>query len=365
MTAAVRYVTYRPKNKPIKKGFAVRGGPDVEPTRQDSHMGRSFYLVSRLEAANWGTVQNYDGAGMSAGPLHVVAVLPATKEQGALWRMLRKIFESSSAPPVVALRRKLGSLGWSIDDRNVLRDSSGNTVPGSVIQEEFSGPNGDVPESGPVHDRAKQWALLFHGVFADPSSYPAQYEGTVDWLTGNFDVEADAYRKYVPGLTGSDADVKRWVRTATMAQVGPYLDLAMAIYHAFSANAPAPAKKVLQNLLARNLNVREFSKALPRALETAGVRNWDVRARKTKAAVARSGLWPEEVVEYIYPDAQAAAMREFVSEAADTASDVIEDASGSILPVLFLGAGAAALLWYFSKKRSSGSGSTGISRRSQ
>lgn len=346
MAPNVRLVSYDGK-----RGFVVRGGPEVQPTRQDSHMGRSFYLVSRLEAANWGTVQSYDGAGMSAGPIHVIAYLPKNGDQGSLWRMLRKIFDESSAPAVTMLRRKLGSVGWSIDERGVVRDSSGNAVPGSVIREELSAADGRVPESGPVHDRARQWALLFHEAFADPSSYSAQYEGTVDWLLGLFDAEADAYRRYVPGLTGSDADVKRWVRSATMAQVGPYLDLAMSIYHAFSANAPGKAKRVLQDVLARNLNVREFAKELPRALETCGYKNWDLRGRKTKAAVARSGLWPEEVVEYVYPDAQAASMREYVDEVADAVSEAAGDASGSIIPVLLLGGGAAAVLWYISQRR--------------
>ena len=354
MAPSVRFVSFQGK-----RGFVVRGGPEVQPTRQDSHMGRSFYLVSRLEAANWGTVQGYDGAGMSAGPLHVIAYLPASGSQGPLWRMVRKIFDVSSAPAVAMLRRKLGSIGWSIDERGVVRDSSGNAVPGSAIREQLSAADGRVPESGPVHDRAKQWALLFHEAFADPSSYPAQYEGTVDWLTGNFDTEADAYRKYVPGLTGSDADIKRWVRTANMAQVGPYLDLAMSIYHAFSANAPGKAKRVLQEVLARNLNVRDFAKALPKALETCGYGKWDIRGRKTKSAVARSGLWPEEVVEYVYPDAQAASMREYVDEVADAVSEAAEDASGSIIPVLLLGSGAAAMLWYMYKRRAGGS----ISRR--
>lgn len=360
MSPNVRFVSYKGN-----KGFVVRGGPEVQPPRQDSHMGRSFYLVSRLEAANWGTVQSYDGAGMSAGPIHVIAYLPGSGQQGSLWRMLRKVFDASSAPAVAALHRKLGSVGWSIDERGVVRDSSGNAVPGSAIREELSAADGRVPESGPVHDRAKQWGLLFHAAFADPSSYPAQYEGTVDWLLGNFDVEADAYRRYVPGLTGSDADVKRWVRGATMAQVGPYLDLAMSIYHAFSANAPGKAKRVLQDVLARNLSVREFAKELPRALETCGYSKWDLRGRKTKAAVARVGLWPEEVVEYVYPDAQAASMREYVDEVADAVSEAAGDASGSIIPVLLLGSGAAAVLWYISQRRTRARASGGSIRRTR
>jgi hypothetical protein len=311
MSASVRFVGYRDK-----KGFVVRGGPKVEPSRTDRHMARTFYLVSQLEAANWGTVQNYDGAGMSAGPLHVIAIYPATGGQGPLWKMLRRVFDASSAAPIDALRRRFAALGWSVGEDGVVRDASGAAVPGNTLREQLSGPNGRVPDSGPIHDRAKAWALAFHEAFTHPSSYPGQYESTIDWLTGNFDAEADAYRKYVPGLSGSDADIKRWVRTATLAQVGPYLDLAMSVYHAFSVNAPGKAKQILQRVLARNLGVEDFAKTLTRELGEDSYGNWRERGRKTKITVARSGLWPPSVVKDVYPDAQAASMVAYAQEGA-------------------------------------------------
>ena len=69
MSRSVRFVSYRDRDTDAVKGmgFVVRGGPEVQPPRVDKHMGRAFWLLSKLEAANWGTVQNYDGAGMSAG----------------------------------------------------------------------------------------------------------------------------------------------------------------------------------------------------------------------------------------------------------------------------------------------------------
>ena len=114
MSASVRFVGYRDK-----KGFVVRGGPKVEPSRTDRHMARSFYLVSQLEAANWGTVQNYDGAGMSAGPLHVIAVFPATGDQGPLWRMVRRIFDTSSTASTDALKRRLAPTPDSTKARSI------------------------------------------------------------------------------------------------------------------------------------------------------------------------------------------------------------------------------------------------------
>ena len=331
--SSVRFVGYRDK-----KGFVVRGGPKVEPSRTDRHMARTFYLVSQLEAANWGTVQNYDGAGMSAGPLHVIAVYPSTGGQGPLWSMLRRIFSDSSAPAVEALRRRLGALGWSLGADGVLRDASGAAVSGATIREQLSGPNGRVPDSGPGHDRAKAWALAFHEAFVDPSSYPGQYEGTVDWLTANFGSEADAYSKYVPALAGkSDAEVKSWVRTATLGQVSPYLDLAMSVYHAFSVNAPGKAKQILDRVLAMNLDVKNFAKTLTKQLGDDSYGNWRERGRKTKIAAARSGLWPSDVVKDVYPDAQVASMVAYAQEGAPFAF-------GGVLTLLALGAAGYFLL---------------------
>lgn len=311
MSESVKYSHYHDK-----AGFVVRGGPKVQPPTHDLHMARTFYLVSQLEAANWGTVQNYDGAAMSAGPLHVIGVYPSNSKQGPLWGMVRRVFDTSTSSEVIALKNKLGSLGWTVAPDGFVRLANGAAVNGVALVDQLSGPGGVVPPSGPVYDRARGWAIAFHRAFTDPSSYSGQYEGTLDWLLANFDSEADAYRKYVPGLTGDDAQVRRWVRTADMAQVGPYLDLAMSVYHAFSVNAPGRAKQILDRILARGLDVRAFSKALVTALSNDTYGNWVERGRRTMLTVSRSGLWPPAVVKDIYPGATAASMIAYAVEGA-------------------------------------------------
>lgn len=311
MSESVKYSHYKDK-----AGFIVRGGPKVEPPTYDLHMARAFYLVSQLEAAAWGTVQNYDGAAMSAGPLHVIGVYPSTGKQGPLWGMVRRVFDASSSNAVMVLQNKLGTLGWTVGSDGVVRSSNGMAVNGATLVDQLSAPGGVVPSSGPVYERAQGWALAFHRAFADPASYSGQYEGTLDWLLGNFDSEAEAYRKYVPGLTGDDAEVKRWVRTANMAQVGPYLDIAMAVYHAFSVNAPGKAKQILNRMLALNLDVRRFARALTNALGSDSYGNWRERGRRTILVVGRSGLWPPEIVKDIYPSATAISMITYATEGA-------------------------------------------------
>ena len=311
MSESVKYSHYKDK-----AGFVVRGGPKVQPPTHDLHMARTFYLVSQLEAANWGTVQNYDGAAMSAGPLHVIGVYPSTGRQGPLWGMVRRVFDASSSGEVLALKNKLAAIGWVVDSGGLVRSTDGTAIPGSALVTQLSGPGGVVPPSGPVYERAKSWAVAFHRAFADPASYSGQYEGTLDWLLGNFDSEADAYRKYVPGLSGDDAQVRQWVRTADMAQVGAYLDLAMSVYHAFSVNAPGRAKQILDRVLAQSHDVRGFAKALVTALGNDSYGNWVERGRRTMLTVSRSGLWPPEVVKDIYPGATAASMIAYAAEGA-------------------------------------------------
>jgi len=310
MSESVKYTHYHDK-----AGFVVRGGPAVQRPVHDLHMARTFYLVAELEAANWGTVQNYDGAAMSAGPLHVIGVYPSTGKQGPLWGMVRRVFDASASSAVLDLKNKFAAIGWVLGSDGVLR-TAGTVVPGSTIVAQLSGPDGVVPPSGPIYDRARGWAIAFHRAFADPSSYSAQYEGTIDWLFANFDSEADAYRKYVPGLTGSDAQIKQWLRTASMSQVGAYLDLAMSAYHAFSVNAPGKAKQILDAILLRNLDVRNFSKALVTALGNSSYGNWVERGRRNMITVTRSGLWPPDVVKDVYPGATAASMIAYVEEGA-------------------------------------------------
>ncbi len=328
MSESVKYTHYQDK-----AGFVVRGGPAVQPPTRDLHMARAFYLVSQLEAANWGTVQNYDGAAMSAGPLHVIGVFPANDKQGPLWGMVRSVFESSTTGAVLALRNKLASVGWTVGPDGVLRNSAGSVVPGNVIVEQLSGPGGVVPPSGPVYDRAEGWAIAFHRAFADPTSYPGQYEGTIDWLLTNFDSEADAYRKYIPGAPADNARLKEWLRTASMSDVGPYLDLAMSVYHAFSVNAPGKARQILEATLARNLDVRAFSKALINALGSSTYGNWVVRGQRTMLVAARSGLWPPEVVKDIYPGVTAASMIAYAVEGAPYALAILLLVGGAVLLV--------------------------------
>ena len=75
-------------------GIKIQGEQAVGvPTAPDAerHIARAFCLTARMEAPTWGSVQSYDNAGISGGPLHWIAHYPSTGEQGPLFPLLRTI----------------------------------------------------------------------------------------------------------------------------------------------------------------------------------------------------------------------------------------------------------------------------------
>jgi hypothetical protein len=125
-------------------GAKIRGtAPVLPPEGADraSHMQRAFYLTAMLESPTWGSVQSYDGAGMSGGPLHNIAVHPHAKgrPQGSLWGLVRDI-EKSSGALVEPLYEWLGEFGWYVaSDAKVRQLDTGVLVPGEELRIALSG----------------------------------------------------------------------------------------------------------------------------------------------------------------------------------------------------------------------------------
>src|SRR5688572_11750639 len=93
-------VTVRHVVRGAHAGCLIHGTVPVLPPEGDqvlSHLDRAYYLATALESPRYGSVQSYDGAAMSAGPFHFVAVLPKTLTQGPLWALLRRL-ELAQAP---------------------------------------------------------------------------------------------------------------------------------------------------------------------------------------------------------------------------------------------------------------------------
>ncbi len=291
-------------------GFVVRGSsPVMKPENDEPHTSWAFFLLSRMEAANWGTVQNYDGAGMSAGPLHAIAVQPSSKQQGALWGLLADIFSAvpSGSEAIREMRDFLAAQRMQLTLNGELVDvGTAKRVSGESLRDLLSGPRGFVPATGPIAERAKETAFLFHRLFSAPETFQAQKLYTIKWLLrGQRDTEFAAYAKYSPTPV-APTNVSNFLSYATGDMLGEPLDLAMCVYHAFSVNAPAPAVDELRKAMTER-NISGFAKKLIRGLGTRSFGRWKdttdntSRYDKTRLAVEKYGRWDPELVRELMP----------------------------------------------------------------
>lgn len=294
-------------------GFLVRGEVPVPvPDSSEPHVVRAAYLLSQMEAANYGTVQSYDGCGISAGPLHAIAFSPASKQQGALWPLIADIFAQvpkNSDPAVDELRQFLRSRGVNVTPLGrLVYIENGKKVTGEDIRSHlFRSPFGFVPASGPAHEAAKQIVLTFHHAFSSSSTFNAQQQFTVKWLLrGNTNNESAAYSKYA-AMPVQTVDMPNFLATATQTDLGVELDLAMCVYHAFTVNGPTPAAQCLMAAATAKTAVG-FAKILIRKLGTHTYGRWadsdDNRNRydKTRLAVMKLPYWDRELVSGLMPE---------------------------------------------------------------
>lgn len=264
-------------------GCKIDGIVPVPKPTSNVHMDRAFYLTALIEAPMYGSVQSYDGAAMSGGPLHNIAVQPRTLEQGSLFALLRHIEISTVNPAqLLDLWSAYNALGWAVTQNAVLKSKiTGNTVSGAVIRNTFTPLNGNVPKAGPNWESAERWALLHHRVFAAPVTFDAQKTYAINWLLQT--------QKDVEDLFYQGRDPR------TITDLSPEEDLAMCVYHCYSVNAPAPARDELIKTLRESKTGRPFAIALLAHLAANTYGNWEVRYTRTRNAALASGLWPKNL----------------------------------------------------------------------
>lgn len=308
MPMQTKWVTYKKYS-----GFVVRGGPGFSnPVNRNLHIDRAVYLAGQLEAANWGTVQGYDGCGMSGGILHNIAVSPADLSQGSFFALLRECIarEKIATAEVVDALTKVGQIssdGWKVTQDGKLRVlSTGALVSGSAIRLEFSGSaTGSVPKTGPDALRAKAWAERFFRLFSNPATAAAQSDYAAAWLAaGNKASELQVYTDFLGRAIDSVIGLQ-------VASLPPEIDLAMCVYHAFSVNAPGIAIKCLDPLMGKlpALTAAGFAAALIKALGKRQYGNWldapgdgSNRYDRTRKAVwSRPDLWDAKIAKTLMP----------------------------------------------------------------
>jgi hypothetical protein len=287
-------------------GYIAKGGPKIDqPIDASNHISRAVYLTGQLEAGSWGTVQNYDGCGMSGGILHNISVM-RDNSQGDFFALLQKVSQAAPQPfaPVAAA---IATAGWTISpDGKVHITAGGALATGAQMKLELSGSeHGNVPATGPDSSRAQAWAERLATLLSNPATYKAQFDFAANWLiAGNSGDETSVYRKYATVPFTAEAAIP-------VSTLPPSIDLAMCVYHSFSVNAPGTAKGVLGALLPQmpTLSADAFAGHLIRNLGTKQFANWaDVpgdgsdRYDRTRLAVwARPDLWATALAHTLMP----------------------------------------------------------------
>jgi len=268
-------------------GCKINGIAPVPKPTTLLHMERAYYLTALIEAPMYGAVQSYDGAAMSGGPLHNIAVYPKGLAQGSLFQLLRAI--EVGAPESNALKqlwKAYAQLDWVVTQDGLLCNTkTGQSVEGALIRNTFTPLAGKVPTTGALWDTAAQWALAHHKVFVDPSTYAAQKNFAIGWLLST---QRTLESTFYHGIDPRQIDVS--TKGLTMAE-----DLAMAVYHCYSVNGPAPARDDLLAALKINQRGVPFAKALIQQLAATAFGNWEKRYTRTRNAAMQSGLWPKEL----------------------------------------------------------------------
>lgn len=274
-------------------GAKVVGGVKFVLTSEEAsqHLYRALYLTSLVEGgARFGTVQSFDGVGMSAGLEHKIAIYPKTMKQGSLWKLLRDLEVHAPSPALQKLWLEFSDNGVYVSQDSLLRRKiDGSIVSARSIRDIFTPLGGKVPKTGRHWDTSKKWALLFHELFEHKSTHKTQISSAISYLLkGNKKVELGSYKKTTNVQHPS---------AATSTNISIEHDLAWCVYHSFSVNAPTMARRRLQASNPNSSN--SWPKRLIKTLGITDYGNWKddstgrSRYDRTRSLAIKSKLWPE------------------------------------------------------------------------
>lgn len=303
--------------------FGKYSGPYVSATTNcyrlpdnSKHLDRAFWLTTCVESSKgpnprdggkFGTWNAYDGCGGTGGLHQGIAVYPAEisdpdhnmeDDQGGLFEMIRQIDLATDIKSTDVLREAYRVRGWYLADDGKLRELSAHkAVSGKEIRNEFTPPDGRVPESGPQWEQAARWSKLHHAVFADPVGYKSQIGSGLNYLT-RF---CKAKRPKLGGLSVNEAvyetsviEAHGWFTTMSAH------DLAMCMFLSHAVNAPGIALQKLDAAL-KAVNSKSQSEDFPRLLIKAldcHYGRWDddiPGGRYQRTRTAAMGVWPKEL----------------------------------------------------------------------
>jgi hypothetical protein len=234
-----------------------------------NHLSRCVLLAAQLEAPKWGTVQTYDGCGISGGIIHHTATFPGKQDLGSLWPLLEAV-EKQTGHALID--------GIQITDGIPHFRATGVKLTGDNIRELFTGTKeGRTATPAPAVPVANATAI--HLALRSDASKAAQVTAAKAWLlkmTGKLSLS---------GIVNTDirlADLEAQDFSSTGAE------LALCVARAFVINNPAAARRCYS--AADSPTAPDFAKKLYHAFATDG--HWTNRFRHTADAATRLGLWP-------------------------------------------------------------------------
>jgi hypothetical protein len=235
MSGKISYISFKKF-----KGLRIKGTVPYEPSPSfaEFHLERAFYLTSQVESGGkFGAVMSYDGTGMTAGLHQAIAVLPKTKEQGSLWKVMRRV---ELLPGDIPGRDKIWELldkeGMYLAQDCVVRDTRmGLPVVGEHLRRVLSGPDGVVPISGEVSERAEDFITAFHELFSSPATFRLQVEYGKEHFckaAHRVKVTVGGTRPFIQDAVYGDDEISR----VTVEDLGYETDLAMSMYWSNGSN---------------------------------------------------------------------------------------------------------------------------------
>lgn len=239
------------------------------------HLDRCVLLASKLEAPKWGTVQTYDGCGISGGILHHTATFPGKQELGSLWPLLAEVEKALGKPLLDGIDLHGGVPKFH---------ATGVRLTGNVVRELFTGSPQGLTAS-PIPEVVAHRIEAVHDALTKDAAKPAQVAAAKAWLvtmTGR--LELPAGKSDLPLGT---------LRVADFASDSH--ELAMVVTRAFAVNNPAAAKTCFK--ATGPYYAPGFEERVYKAF--AASPKWSNRVANTVTAVAGLGLWSPQAVELL------------------------------------------------------------------
>lgn len=295
-------------------GCVIRGSVPVEPVtwEESSHLQRASWLTAMVESGGvYGTVQNFDGTGMTAGIHQAIAVYPKERvlnddmvenDQGPLWELLRRIHDvaehsrnNSFLLEYLDFYQALLDAGWYISPAGVLvhNEAAATLVDGYEIREEFTGSrNGVMPTKGEARECAEEWVKRFHRLFSHEETHKIQQRLGMEHICRNA-------KRWKMGDFYGDSDISG----VELPMRSSALDLALCMFWNYSVNAPSIARKCVQETLeewkeTRFFAVHEMAKYLINKLGNNKYGRWDddlKNGRYQRTRKAAMQVWPKEL----------------------------------------------------------------------